>query len=81
MRRNAMAVVHGKGQAQRPMYAGAFGALRSDHALRRRTRRDSEMTSAMPGDPRRVQALLESYSQRFAEEFLAVEPPREKPAS
>jgi biotin carboxylase len=32
-------------------------------------------------DPRCVQALLESYSQRFAEEFLAVEPPREKPAS
>ena len=29
----------------------------------------------------RVQALLESYAQRFAEEFLAVEPPREKPTS
>src|SRR5271167_2798704 len=28
-------------------------------------------------DPRRVQSLLESYSLRFAEEFLAVEPPRE----
>jgi hypothetical protein len=24
---------------------------------------------------------LESYSQRFAEEFLAVEPPREKPTA
>jgi biotin carboxylase len=33
------------------------------------------------GDPRRVQVLLENYSRRFAEEFLAVEPPREKPAS
>jgi biotin carboxylase len=33
------------------------------------------------GDPQRVQALLESYSQRFVEEFLAVEPPREKPTS
>jgi biotin carboxylase len=33
------------------------------------------------GDPQRVQRLLESYSQRFAEEFVAVEPPREKPAS
>ena len=32
-------------------------------------------------DPQRVQALLESYSQRFAEEFLAVEPPREKPTA
>jgi biotin carboxylase len=33
------------------------------------------------GNPQRVQALLESYSQRFAAEFLAVEPPREKPTS
>ena len=32
-------------------------------------------------DPGRVQALLESYAQRFAEEFTAVEPPREKPSS
>jgi biotin carboxylase len=32
-------------------------------------------------DAARVQSLLESYSQRFAEEFLAVEPPREKPTS
>ena len=32
-------------------------------------------------DAARVQLLLESYSQRFAEEFLAVEPPREKPTS
>jgi biotin carboxylase len=32
-------------------------------------------------NPLRVQSLLESYSQRFAVEFLAVEPPREKPAS
>jgi hypothetical protein len=32
-------------------------------------------------DPRRVPTLLENYSQRFAEEFLAVEPPREKPTS
>jgi hypothetical protein len=29
-------------------------------------------------DQRRVQTLLESYAQRFAQEFLAVEPPREK---
>ena len=33
------------------------------------------------GDPQRVQALLEDYSQRFAEEFLAIEPPRDKPTS
>ncbi len=32
-------------------------------------------------DQERVQALLESYAQRFAEEFLAVEPPREKPTA
>jgi biotin carboxylase len=32
-------------------------------------------------DPQRARALLESYSRRFAEEFLAVEPPREKPTS
>jgi biotin carboxylase len=32
-------------------------------------------------DPQRVQSLLENYGQRFAEEFLAVEPPREKPTA
>jgi biotin carboxylase len=32
-------------------------------------------------DQQRVQSLLESYSQRFAEEFLAVEPPKEKPTA
>jgi hypothetical protein len=32
-------------------------------------------------NPERVRALLETYSQRFAEEFLAVEPPREKPTA
>jgi biotin carboxylase len=32
-------------------------------------------------DPQSVPALLEGYARRFAEEFLAVEPPREKPAS
>jgi biotin carboxylase len=32
-------------------------------------------------DQQRVQSLLESYARRFAEEFLAVQPPREKPAS
>ena len=30
-------------------------------------------------DPRRIPALLEDYARRFAEEFLAVEPPRDKP--
>jgi len=33
------------------------------------------------GDPQRVPSLLGSYAQRFAEEFLAVEPPREKPTA
>ncbi len=32
-------------------------------------------------DQRRVQGLLENYSQRFAEEFMAVEPPKEKPTA
>ena len=32
-------------------------------------------------NPERVRSLLESYSQRFVEEFLAVEPPREKPTA
>ncbi|MGA9509839.1 MAG: ATP-grasp domain-containing protein [Candidatus Sulfotelmatobacter sp.] len=32
-------------------------------------------------DPQRVSALLESYARRFGEEFLAVEPPREKPTA
>jgi biotin carboxylase len=32
-------------------------------------------------NPRRVRTLLESYSKRFAVEFLAVEPPREKPTA
>jgi biotin carboxylase len=32
-------------------------------------------------DSQRVPALLESYGQRFAAEFVAVEPPREKPTA
>jgi biotin carboxylase len=32
-------------------------------------------------DSQRVPALLESYGQRFAQDFLAVEPPREKPTA
>jgi len=32
-------------------------------------------------DSQRVPVLLESYGQRFAEEFVAVEPPREKPTA
>src|SRR5580658_5713928 len=32
-------------------------------------------------DPRRIQTLLEVYSERFAQEFLAVEPPRDKPTA
>jgi biotin carboxylase len=32
-------------------------------------------------DAERVRTLLERYSQRFAEEFTAVEPPREKPTA
>jgi biotin carboxylase len=32
-------------------------------------------------DPQRIPALLEVYARRFAEEFLAVEPPRDKPTA
>jgi biotin carboxylase len=32
-------------------------------------------------NPERVRALLENYGQRFAQEFLAVEPPRDKPTA
>ncbi|MGA8201583.1 MAG: ATPase, partial [Candidatus Sulfotelmatobacter sp.] len=32
-------------------------------------------------DPGRLPVLLESYARSFAEEFLAVEPPREKPTA
>ena len=33
------------------------------------------------GDPQRVPALLESYAQRFVSDFLAIEPPRDKPTA
>jgi biotin carboxylase len=32
-------------------------------------------------DPQRIPALLENYAQRFAQEFLAIEPPRDKPTA
>jgi biotin carboxylase len=32
-------------------------------------------------DPQRIPALLENYAQRFAQEFMAVEPPRDKPTA
>jgi len=32
-------------------------------------------------DPHRIPILLEGYAGRFAEEFLAVEPPRDKPTA
>jgi biotin carboxylase len=32
-------------------------------------------------DPARIQTLLENYSRRFADEFLAIEPPGTKPAA
>jgi biotin carboxylase len=32
-------------------------------------------------DPQRIPSLLEDYTRRFAEEFLAVEPPRDKPTA
>lgn len=32
-------------------------------------------------DPQRIPALLAGYARRFAEEFLAVEPPRDKPTA
>jgi len=32
-------------------------------------------------DPRKIPVLLENYAQRFAEEFLAIEPPKDKPTA
>jgi biotin carboxylase len=32
-------------------------------------------------DPQKIPTLLEGYARRFAEEFLAVEPPRDKPTA
>lgn len=32
-------------------------------------------------DPQRIPPLLENYAQRFAEEFMAVEPPKDKPTA
>ena len=32
-------------------------------------------------DPQRIPALLENYAQRFAEDFLAIQPPRDKPTA
>jgi biotin carboxylase len=32
-------------------------------------------------DPQRIPAVLENYARRFAEDFLAVEPPRDKPTA
>jgi biotin carboxylase len=32
-------------------------------------------------DPHRIPALMESYGQRFVHDFLAIEPPREKPTA
>jgi biotin carboxylase len=32
-------------------------------------------------DPERIQSLLASYNQRFAQDFLAIEPPGTKPAA
>jgi biotin carboxylase len=32
-------------------------------------------------NPQRIPALLETYARRFADEFLAIEPPREKPTA
>jgi len=32
-------------------------------------------------DPDRIPGLLEGYAQRFAHDFMAVEPPRDKPTA
>ena len=48
--------------------------------LRLRRRHHAGLVLRSP-DPARIQALLESYSQRFAEEFLAIEPLGAKPTA
>jgi hypothetical protein len=32
-------------------------------------------------DPLKIPALLANYTERFAQEFLAIEPPRDKPTA
>jgi biotin carboxylase len=49
-------------------------------ALRLKRRHHAGLVLRSP-NPARIQALLENYSRRFAEEFLAIEPPGTKPAA
>src|SRR5262249_651510 len=32
-------------------------------------------------DPRKISSLVDDYAQRFADDFMAVEPPRDKPTA
>jgi hypothetical protein len=49
-------------------------------ALRLKRRHHAGLVLRSP-DPTRIQTLLENYGRRFAEEFLAIEPPGTKPAA
>jgi biotin carboxylase len=49
-------------------------------AVRLKKRHHAGLVLRSP-DPSRIRALLESYSQRFAVEFLAIQPPGTKPAA
>ncbi len=49
-------------------------------ALRIKRRHHAGLVLRSP-DPDRIQVLLETYCKRFAEEFLAIEPPGVKPAA
>ncbi len=49
-------------------------------ALRLKRRHHAGLVLRSP-DRHRIQTLLENYSRRFAEEFLAIEPPGTKPAA
>jgi biotin carboxylase len=49
-------------------------------ALRLKKRHHAGMV-LRSSDPARVQALLEAYTERFARDFLAIEPPGTKPAA
>jgi biotin carboxylase len=49
-------------------------------ALRLKRRHHAGLVLRSP-DPARIQNLLENYSRRFAQEFMAIEPPGTKPAA
>ena len=57
-----------------------FGCLFVDSKLHRRINKHHYAGLILKSsDPRRIPVLLENYADRFVQEFMAVEPPRDKP--